>query len=127
MGGGVGCPPRGDAAARCHFNHNPLPTEHKGHTRLETEILRGAVSAPFGATENVAVRRVFVGCNLQFRRASAARLWHGLAAARSCVLLGCVRARWRSLQSARSLLRASRRSVAGSERARLAGATENYI
>jgi len=30
VGGGVGCPPRGDAAARCHFNHNPLIKEHKG-------------------------------------------------------------------------------------------------
>ena len=30
VGGGVGCPPRGDAAARCHFNHNPLAQEHKG-------------------------------------------------------------------------------------------------
>ena len=30
VGGGVGCPPRGDAAARCHFNHNPLVEEHKG-------------------------------------------------------------------------------------------------
>lgn len=33
VGGGVGCPPRGDAAARCHYNHNPLIKEHKAHAR----------------------------------------------------------------------------------------------
>ena len=38
MGGGVGCPPRGDAAARCHFNHNPLAQEHKGRRAQPSTI-----------------------------------------------------------------------------------------
>lgn len=33
VGGGVGCPPRGDAAARCLSNHNALNQEHKGQMR----------------------------------------------------------------------------------------------
>jgi hypothetical protein len=41
VGGGVGCPPRGDAAARCHSNHNALMQEHKG----QIEILRARLCA----------------------------------------------------------------------------------
>jgi hypothetical protein len=63
VGGGVGCPPRGDAAARCHLNHNALNQEHKGQmlsflrSLVRAKAACGATSSRVGAPNVLASLR----------------------------------------------------------------------